>query len=134
MTVYSTDLTQLTTTIRETLVQRVAPGVTEDAARLELAAVVEQLDNLVERIAWDGPRLAETCARTDELAARLGLRDRPDPEGVDRLRERRRKVAALLRDLYAGGDPADVVDAVADFTDADVQEQISTALRAGLSD
>ncbi|HEY9310902.1 hypothetical protein [Williamsia sp.] len=135
MTVYSTDLNQLITTIRNTLVHKVVPGVTDDDARRELASVLEQLDNLAERVGWDHGRLADACTRSDELAARIGFPNGPDTAvDVDRLRARRREIATALRGVYSGSDPARMVEAVTEFTDADVTEQISTILRAGLAD
>ncbi|MBC2589691.1 hypothetical protein [Rhodococcus aetherivorans] len=136
MTVYSTDPQQVLRTIRDTLVERVAPDVTGGTARLELAGVVEALDNLVTRLAWDRDGLARSVDRTEELAGALGL----DPAGSDEvdvtsLRRRRSEVADTLSATYRSGANGDeIVSAVSRFTDDDVREQISIALRGGLPD
>ena len=134
MTVYSTDLTRLLSTITDTLGRRVAPALDDGPARLELAAVLEQLDNLAERLAWDEVRLEQACERTEELAGRLGLASDPEPAAaVDTLRRRRRDISETLRAAYRDGAPdRSLVDAVLEFSEQDVQEQISTTLRAGL--
>ncbi|QDQ93006.1 hypothetical protein FND50_21110 [Rhodococcus sp. WB9] len=134
MTVYSTDLTMLLSTITDTLGLRVAPALPDGPARLELAGVLEQLDNLADRLAWDQTRLGQACERTEELAGRLGLA--PDPAlaaDVYTLRRRRREVSELLRTAYREGVPDEsVVASVLEFSEQDVQEQISNGLRAGL--
>ncbi|MCZ4588806.1 hypothetical protein [Rhodococcus] len=134
MTVYSTDLTKLLGTITDTLGRRVAPALDEGPARLELAGVLEQLDNLAQRLAWDQARLGQVCERTQELAGKLGLAPDPAPAAdVDTLRRRRREVSESLRAAYHGGTPDEsLVEAVLEFSEQDVQEQISIALRAGL--
>ncbi|WP_040794009.1 hypothetical protein [Nocardia higoensis] len=134
MTVYSTDLTGLLNTIKDTLGHRVAPALPEGTARQELAAVLEQLDNLTQRVAWDRERLARVCDRTEELAGGLGLAPVTAPGAdVDALRGRRREVSEVLRAAYRDGAPrAGLVDAVLAFSEADVAEQISVGLRAGL--
>nr|WP_271213704.1 hypothetical protein [Rhodococcus wratislaviensis]GLK40919.1 hypothetical protein GCM10017611_77940 [Rhodococcus wratislaviensis] len=134
MTVYSTDPTRLLNTITDTLGKTVAPALGEGPARLELAGVLEQLDNLAERLAWDQARLGQVCERTENLAARLGLAPNPAPAvDVDALRRRRRDVSDLLRNAYREGVPVgSLVEAVLNFSEKDVQEQISSSLRAGL--
>ncbi|WP_040841390.1 hypothetical protein [Nocardia brevicatena] len=134
MTVYSTDLTGLLNTIKDTLGRRVAPALPEGTARQELAAVLEQLDNLTGRIAWDRDRLAQVCERTEGLAARLGLAPADAPAtDVDTLRTRRRAVSEVLREAYRDGVPhVELVESVLDFSERDVAEQISVDLRAGL--
>ncbi|WP_067862109.1 hypothetical protein [Nocardia shimofusensis] len=134
MTVYSTDLTGLLNTIKDTLGHRVAPALPDGTARQELAAVLEQLDNLTQRVAWDQARLAQDCARTEELAMRLGLAPAADSSAdVDTLRTRRREISELLHEAYRDGAPrAGLVDSVLEFSGTDVAEQISVGLRAGL--
>ncbi|MET7773659.1 hypothetical protein [Nocardia sp. NPDC005366] len=134
MTVYSTDLTGLLATIKDTLGHRVAPALADGTARQELAAVLEQLDNLTQRIAWDHAALAQTCERTEALATGLGLAPAGDVHaGVDALRARRREVADVLREAYRDGAPrAGLVESVLEFSETDVAEQISVGLRAGL--
>jgi hypothetical protein len=134
MTVYSTDLARLLGTITDTLGRRVAPALEDGPARLELAGVLEQLDNLAERLAWDESRLGQACERTEELAGRLGLAPDPAPAAdVDTLRRRRREVSELLRTAYRDGVPDEnLLASVLEFSERDVQEQISNGLRAGL--
>ncbi|MDV7242693.1 MULTISPECIES: hypothetical protein [Rhodococcus] len=134
MTVYSTDLPRLLSTITDTLGRRVAPALPDGPARVELAAVLEQLDNLAERLAWDETQLGQACERTEELAVRLGLAPDPEPAvDVDTLRRRRRDISETLGAAYRDGPPdRSLVDAVLEFSEQDVQEQISTTLRAGL--
>jgi hypothetical protein len=136
MTVYSTDPQQLLRTIRDTLVDRVAPDVTGGTARSELAGVVEALDNLIARLAWDPDGLARSLDRTEELAVALGLNPVEGSEGdAATLRRRRSEVAEMLAATYrsdANGD--EIVSAVSRFTDDDVRDQISVALRGGLPD
>lgn len=136
MTVYSTDLTQVLATVRETLVQRVAPGLTDGGARLELGAVVEALDNLAERTSWDSIALADSIARTEELVAALGLTAASDGTlTVETLRQQRRRISERLADTYsAPGQVPGIVDAVSEFTGPDVRVQISTAMRHSLPD
>lgn len=133
MTVYSTDPAQLMATIRDTLADRVAPGVTDDTARGELAAVIEQFDNLMGRLAWDPVPLARTGARTEELARQLGLPPTPGDDTVETLRARRRQIGAALGEVYRGGEPDEhTIAAVLRFTETDVDDQVTTALRRGL--
>lgn len=133
MTVYSTDLTGLLNTIKDTLAHRVAPAVQEGTARQELAAVLEQLDNLTQRVAWDTAQLAQVCERTEELATRLGLAPVASAADVDTLRDHRRAVSDLLREAYRDGTPpAGLVESVLEFSESDVTNQISVGLRAGL--
>ncbi|MGV9863000.1 hypothetical protein [Rhodococcus koreensis] len=136
MTVYSTDLTQVLHTIRETLADRVATSVTEGTARLELAGVIEALDNLTPRVSWDPAGLRQSCECTEELAGKLGLAPVEDGCGdVSALRRRRRDISEVLAETYRSGTQvSDIVSAVARFSDIDVREQISTALRGGLPD
>ncbi|WP_249146095.1 hypothetical protein [Gordonia sp. SCSIO 19800] len=132
MTVYATDVDQVFATMRETLVHRVAGDVTDTTARLELAAVVEAIDNLVGRIDWDAERVTRSVSATDRLAEDLGVGDVPG-DGIEGLRERRRAVSAAIAQTYR--DPktsSKAVDAILRFTDDDVREQISAALRSGL--
>ena len=136
MTVYSTDLTQLLYTVRNTLAHRVAPGVTDGTARIELSGVIEALDNLVERVSWDPEGLGRSCERTEELARALGL-ESLDNGGSDvaTLRRRRREISQSLAGTYRNGEQvSEIVSAVTRFTEDDVREQISTALRGGLPD
>lgn len=135
MTVYSTELTRLLNTITDTLGRRVAPELPEGPARMELAAVIEQLDHLAERVAWDQDRLGQTCARTEDLASRLGLA--PDSAAaaadIDTLRSRRQDVSELLRGAYReGAAHPSMIESVLEFSEKDVQEQISSSLRGGL--
>lgn len=134
MTVYSTDPARLLGTIADTLSRHVAPALDDGPARLELLAVLEQLDNLTPRLAWDEARLGQVCARTEELAGRLGLEPAPAPAtDVDALRSRRRDVAESIRSAYRNGGPDEnLVAAVLEFSEEDVQEQISNGLRPGL--
>lgn len=96
--------------------------------------MLEQLDNLAEHLAWDQVRLGQTCKRTEKLAVRLGLASDPEPAvDVDTLRRRRQDISETLRAAYRDGAPdRSLVDAVLEFSEQDVQEQISTTLRAGL--
>lgn len=133
MTVYSTDLTGLLSTIKDTLAHRVAPALSEGTAPQELAAVLEQLDNLTQRIGWDTAQLARVCESTEELATRLGLAPVGSAADVDTLRTRRRAISDVLREAYRdGAPPAGLVESVLEFSESDVTEQISVGLRAGL--
>ena len=136
MTVYSTDLARLAATVRETLVRRVAPGVTGEAAQHELAAVIEAMDNLTSRLAWDPDALDAVCQRSEQLADRLGLSSLPTgATGVARLRASRQEISAMLDGVYrAGVLPDDLLDAVGEFTRDDVLDQISVALRPAMED
>ena len=131
MTVYALDLDMVHATIRDTLVTRVLPGVESGNARAELLAVVEMLDSLESRLAWDREPLGENVGRTRTLAAALGRED-ATADGIDGLRAGRESIGDALADAYANGvDPA-VVDAVARFTADDIVAEISPALRPGL--
>ncbi|MFI9411417.1 hypothetical protein [Nocardia gamkensis] len=134
MTVYSTDPTGLLTTIKDALGHRVAPALPDGTARRELAAVLEQLDNLTQRIAWDRAQLARVCERTEELATSLGLTPTTSASAdVDTLRARRRAVSEVLRDAYRhGAARAELVESVLEFSEVDVAAEISVGLRAGL--
>ncbi|MCG7633603.1 hypothetical protein MHN80_14905 [Gordonia McavH-238-E] len=135
MTVYSTEPGQLFATIRDTLAHRVAGHLTDTTARLELAAVIEALDNLADRIDWDTERLSRCIAETDDLARQLELGHDVSGAGVEGLRQRRRAISTALASTYRNdGASAKTVDAVLRFTEVDVREQISTALRNGLPD
>lgn len=129
MTVYALDLDKVQHTIREALVSRVLPAVGSDSARGELHAVIEMLDNLQGRLAWASVPLEENVARTRELATRLGLAETPAD-----LPNSRRAVGEALRGVYAEGGGAEIARAVADFTTADVQAEISRGLLPGLPD
>ncbi|MCX4095818.1 hypothetical protein [Nocardia sp. alder85J] len=134
MTIYSTDPTHLLHTAVETLAHRVLPELGDGIARIELAAVLEQLDNMANRVRWDESGLATSYDRTEALATELGLPPREDDHpGVESLRQRRRDIAATLAGTYRNPDlrPADVAAAVARFTTADVDDQISLGLRGG---
>ncbi|WP_067672375.1 hypothetical protein [Nocardia miyunensis] len=135
MTGYSTDLTQILTTVAETLHRRVLSDLPDGPARLELAAVLEQLDNLTGRIDWDAEHLATICARTENLARTLGLPPHEDPPGVDTLRQRRAAVSAVLAATYRDNRTAPnvIADAVAEFTAEDVADQITGALRGAFA-
>lgn len=137
MTVYATDLTQLLTTVRTTLADKVGPGVTDSGARLELTMVIEQIDNLIGRTAWDPASVRRSCEQTDQLASALGLSSSSTDAGADPaagLVERRRAVADKLRGTYTDGDVDIVatVAAVADFSVVDIQDQISVGMRGAL--
>lgn len=133
MTVYSTEPSQVFATIRDTLAHRVAGDLTDTTARLELAAVIEALDNIVDRIDWNAERLTRNIHATDVLARDLGLDHDVVGEGVEGLRQGRRAISAALARSYVDPDTSSkAVDAVLRFTDDDVHEQISTALRSGL--
>jgi hypothetical protein len=137
MTVYALDLDQVHQTIRDTLVNQVLPGVQSGTARSELLAVVEMLDSLGPRLAWESGSLSAVTSRTHALAAVLD-RGADAAEGgaadstVDALRAERQSIGDALSAVYADGfDPA-IVEAVAEFTAEDVRTQISPALRPGL--
>jgi hypothetical protein len=134
MTVYRLDLDKVHQAIRETLVNRVLPEVTAGSARAELLSVVEMLDSLQERLAWGSQPLSEAVARTRALAGELGQRPESDPEGadLDALYRDRAAVADILKAAYVNGfDPA-IAAAVAEFTTADIQAEISPGLLPGL--
>lgn len=136
MTVYSTDLARLAATVRETLVHRVAPGVSGEAAQHELAAVIEAMDNLVGRLSWDPGTLDEVCRRSEELAGGLGLSSSPaEGTGIVRLRASRQEISAALDGAYRDGPlPDDLLDIVGEFTRDDVLDQISVSLRPAMED
>ena len=136
MTVYSAELSRLAATVRETLVHRVAPGVTGEAAQHELAAVIEAMDNLAGRLSWDPGTLDEVCQRSEQLAGRLGLSSSPtDGTGVDRLRAVRQEISTALDGAYRDGSlPEDLIDVVGEFTRDDVLDQISVSLRPAMED
>jgi hypothetical protein len=145
MTIYSIDLDTVLRTIRTTLAERVAPAVESDTAALELAGVIEQLDNLGPRLAWSAEPLARTVAQTEELARRLGLGAATDDDGgigaaVDGsadaavLRRRRKEIAEVIDGAYAAGSTPGIVGAVLEFSETDVREQISIGMRRGLPD
>lgn len=135
MTVYASDLTQVLTTIRTTLAEKVGPGVTDSGARLELGMVIEQIDNLIGRTAWDPASVQRACEQTDQLAADLGVATEDNgSSSVDGLVRRRRAVAVQLRTTYAKqeADVAVTAAAVAEFSIADIRDQISVGMRAAL--
>lgn len=135
MTVYALELGAVHAAIRDTLVRRVLPGVESGNARAELLSVVEMLDSLEARLAWEPTSLATAVERTRTLRAALGQdadSDDPDADGFDALRAGRESIGAALAAAYADGvDPA-VVGAVARFTADDIVAEISPALRGGL--
>ncbi|BBZ00786.1 hypothetical protein MCHIJ_02230 [Mycolicibacterium chitae] len=139
MTIYALDLGQVQQTIRDTLAERVLPAIDSGDARSELLSVIEMLDSLAARLAWDPGPLAATASRTADLGAALGQPARtatpPTESGeLSALREHRASIAAALSSAYANGiDPA-IVGAVAEFTTADIQAEISPGLRRGLPD
>lgn len=130
MTLYAMDLDQMLTTVRATLAEKIGPGVTDGSARLELGMVIEQIDNLIGRVQWDASGVARAIGATDGLARALGV----EPAG-DTLAERRRQVEATLRATYVSGDPASIeatATAVAEFSTADIRDQISIGMRGAL--
>jgi hypothetical protein len=136
MTLYSSDPRELMDTARQVLAERVLPAVVDEAARADLHAVLELLDNLVPRLDFRADQLAAVLQRTDHLADALGV-----PRGgvvtVEELRAHRASLAAALATVYTNGGGADldvVVAAVHAATEADVRDQISVALRPGLPD
>jgi len=135
MTVYATDLTQLLRTVRATLAEKVGPHVPDSGALLELRMVLEQLDNLVGRTAWSPAGVQRACDLTDRLAADLGLESVEDATDTDGLIRRRAAVERDLRTTYSDGDGeriAATVAAVAEFSAADIAEQISVSMRNSL--
>ncbi|MDA4103942.1 hypothetical protein MMON44395_20510 [Mycolicibacterium monacense DSM 44395] len=131
MTVYALDLAAVHATIRDTLVTRVLPGVESGNARAELMSVVEMLDSLESRLAWEPTSLAAAVERTKALSAVLG-QESDDSDDVETLRARRQSIGEALATAYTGGaDPA-VVKAVARFTADDIVAEISPGLRPGL--
>ncbi|MGE2716299.1 hypothetical protein ACQI4L_19770 [Mycolicibacterium litorale] len=131
MTVYALDLDAVHATIRDTLVTRVLPGVESDNARAELMAVVEMLDSLEGRLAWERTSLAATVDRTRTLGAALG-QDSDDSDDLQTLRTSRRSIGEALSAAYADGVDPTVIEAVARFTADDIVAEISPALRPGL--
>jgi hypothetical protein len=139
MSVYALELGAVHAAIRDTLVTRVLPGVESGNARAELLSVVEMLDSLESRLAWEPTSLATAVERTRTLGAALGQNaDDSDSEadfgsdGFEALRASRESIGAALASAYADGvDPA-VVGAVARFTADDIVAEISPALRGGL--
>ncbi|MEV7863788.1 hypothetical protein AB0O86_34620 [Streptomyces hirsutus] len=138
MSLYALPPDDVLGTIGKALSERVLPAVESDSARVELHAVLEMVENLRTRLAWDRDRLAAAVERTDRLAAELGAGRGPAEGGdisVEGLRSRRKAVAAALARVYDnGGDPRPVAEAVAEFTAADVSDQVSRALLRGLPD
>lgn len=139
MTIYALNLHQVQQTIRDTLVDRVLPSVESGSARGELLTVIEMLDNLDSRLAWNSSPLKATISRTQALGAALGQVPAVPEGGVpaddlDVLRAGRQSISEALAAAYTGGfDPA-VASAVAEFTATDVKAEISKALRPGLPD
>lgn len=135
MSVYATDLAQVLTTVRTALAERVGPGVTDPGSLLELGMVIEQLDNLIGRTAWDPAGVQHAAELTDQLIAALGLPGidaAPDTAG---LRRRRGVVEQKLRTTYTDGDAdsiAATVAAVTMFSTIDIREQISVGMRKAL--
>lgn len=149
MTVYATNLAQVLTTVRTSLAERVGPAVTDPAARLELRMIIEQVDNLIGRTAWDPAKVLGACGLTDQLTDRLRAapsilgtpsEDPPsdDPasdDPVEGLVQRRRNAAQRLRTIYTYGDATEIaatVAAVAEFSITDIRDQISTGMRGAL--
>lgn len=134
MTVYATDLSQVLSTVRSTLAEKVGPGVEAAGARLELAFVIEQLDNLIGRTAWDPAGVRGAVELTDELAEQLGLPASEAAADTAGLSRRRSEVEQKLRATYDGDATsiAATVAAVAAFSKADIAAQISHGMRKAL--
>ena len=138
MTIYALDPGRVHRAIRDALADRVLPSVEADAARGELLAVIEMLDALESRLAWNPAPLAAAVSRTRTLGEALGQvaaerEDRP-ADDLDALRVGRRLIGEALASAYADGSGPAVAGAVAAFTAADVTAEISHGLRAGLPD
>ncbi|GAA2533214.1 hypothetical protein [Mycolicibacterium diernhoferi] len=134
MTVYGLDLGKVHQAIRATLAERVLPGVTSGDARAELLSVVEMLDSLQDRLAWDAEPLSAAVARSRSLSAQLGQRSDSGSDGddLDALYADRASIGDVLKSAYTDGfDPA-IAAAVAEFTAADIAAEISPGLRPGL--
>ncbi|OBB26088.1 hypothetical protein A5792_27395 [Mycolicibacterium peregrinum] len=137
MTVYGLALDKVHETIRQTLVDRVLPGVESGSARAELLSVVEMLDSLQARLAWDRVPLGAAAARTQALAAALGQASEvsePAQQAGDlvALRALRATIGEGLAAAYADGIDPRIAAAVAEFSTADIQAEISPGLRQGL--
>ncbi|ORA15702.1 MULTISPECIES: hypothetical protein [Mycobacterium avium complex (MAC)] len=137
MTVYALDLGKVHDAIRETLVERVLPAVESQSARGELLAAVEMLDSLQARTAWDRAPLGAAAARTESLAAALGqtseFSERAPQDGdLVALRALRAAIGQKLAMAYADGIDPSIAAAVAEFSTADIQAEISPGLRLGL--
>ncbi|MFA5709492.1 hypothetical protein [Mycolicibacterium sp.] len=132
MTIYALDLGQVQQTIRDTLAERVLPAIESGDARSELLSVIEMLDSLAARLDWDAGPLAATASRTADLGAALGQPTEGDDLAA--LREHRASIAAALSSAYTNGIAPAIVGAVAEFTTADIQAEISPGLRRGLPD
>ncbi|MGE2836857.1 hypothetical protein [Mycobacterium sp. SMC-4] len=139
MTIYALDLSQVQQTIRDTLAERVLPAIESGDARSELLSVIEMLDSLQGRLAWDPGPLAASASRTADLGAALGqptgTATPPAKTGdLDALREHRASIADALASAYTDGSDPSIVTAVAEFTAADIDAEISPGLRRGLPD
>ncbi len=136
MTVYALDLDQVNRAIRETLVKHVLPAVESESARSELHAVIEMLDNLESRLAWNPARLTETISASRNLATALGRNGAADPsasaDGFDVLCASRRVIGDALASAYMNGSDPAIVHAVAAFTAESVEAEISQGLLPGL--
>lgn len=131
MTVYGLDLGKVHQAIRATLAERVLPGVTSGDARAELLSVVEMLDSLQDRLAWDAEPLSAAVARSRSLSAQLG-QNPGHGDDLDALYADRTSIGDVLKSAYADRfDPA-IAAAVAEFTAADIAAEISPGLRPGL--
>ncbi len=131
MSIYGLDLDKVHHAIRATLVERVLPEVTSGDARAELMSVVEMLDSLQDRLAWAAEPLGAAVARSRSLGAELG-QDGDAGSDLDALYAGRSRIGDTLRSAYTDGfDPA-IATAVAEFTTADIQAEISPGLRPGL--
>lgn len=137
MTVYALDLNKVHETIRQTLMDRVLPVVESASARAELLAAVEMLDSLQARLAWDRVPLGAAAGRTEALAAALGQASEvsePAQQAGDlvALRALRATIGEGLAAAYADGIDPSIAAAVAEFSTADIQAEISPGLRQGL--
>ena len=131
MSIYGLDLNKVHHAIRATLVERVLPEVSTADARAELMSVVEMLDSLQDRLAWDAGALAAAVDRSRSLSAELGQDGEPGTD-VESLYAGRARIGDALKSAYVEGfDPA-IATAVAEFTAADIQAEISPGLRPGL--
>lgn len=138
MTIYALDLGQVQQTIRDTLAERVLRQSTP-AMRAANCSASSRCWTAWRRawpgirVRWPRPRRAPPTS-APRWASRQD-RDTPTESGeLSALREHRASIAAALSSAYANGiDPA-IVGAVAEFTTADIQAEISPGLRRGLPD